>query len=126
VAAVTNAYLAVLQVTDCNGQTSTAEAAMVFEQPIVARADTFSYSTSPLTVVAVNGLLNNDAVPPSCAGSAPTFAVATPPTSGTVVVSQASLAQSCHFGCTCAAAQRTSDGATPALSTRTAVVACVA
>jgi hypothetical protein len=79
-----------LQVTDCNGQTSTAEA---FEQPIVASADTYSYSTSPLTVIAADGLLKNDAVPPSCAGIAPTFAVATPAASGTVVVSPTVLAQ---------------------------------
>ncbi|WIA14215.1 hypothetical protein OEZ85_002754 [Tetradesmus obliquus] len=75
------------KVTDCNGQTSTAEAQLVFEQPIVAKVDAYSYSTSPLTVTAANGLLNNDAVPPSCAGIAPTFAVATPPASGTVVLS---------------------------------------
>jgi hypothetical protein len=62
---------------------------LVFEQPIVAKADSYSYSSSPLTVTAATGLLNNDAVPPSCAGIAPTFAVATPPTSGTVVVSDA-------------------------------------
>jgi hypothetical protein len=92
---------------------------MVFEQPIVARADTFSYSASPLTVVAASGLLNNDAVPPSCAGIALTFAVATAPANGTVVVSQAVLAQRY---CVCEAAS--TEHVKPAQSLRTAVVAC--
>jgi hypothetical protein len=53
-------------------------------QAIVAKPDQFFYYTSPVTFPASAGLLLNDVLPGSC--TTPTFAVVTPPTSGSVVV----------------------------------------
>jgi hypothetical protein len=74
------------QVTDCHGQTSTAQVDLTFEQAIVANDDTFTYYTSPYTAAPASGLLSNDVVPGACAGTPPTFALLTPPTKGGVVV----------------------------------------
>jgi hypothetical protein len=71
---------------DCNGNIKTATVTLQFVQAIVAKPDQFFYYTSPVTFAASAGLLLNDVVPGSCASTTPTFAVVTPPTSGSVVV----------------------------------------
>jgi hypothetical protein len=80
-----------MQVTDCRGQSDTATASLTFEQPIVANADAFTYTASPLVINAASGLLLNDVNPASCAASPPTFSVDTPPTKGTVLVSEPAM-----------------------------------
>jgi hypothetical protein len=75
-----------MQVTDCHGQSDTATASLTFEQPIVANADSFTYTASPMVIDAASGLLRNDVNPASCAAIPPTFSVETPPTKGTVLV----------------------------------------
>jgi hypothetical protein len=71
---------------DCHGNVRTGTVTLQFVQAIVAKPDQFFYYTSPITFPASAGLLLNDVVPGSCAGITPTFAVVTPPTSGSVVV----------------------------------------
>jgi hypothetical protein len=73
-------------VTDCRGQSDTATASLTFEQSIVANADSFAYTASPLVIDAASGLLRNDVNPASCAAIPPTFSMETPPTKGTVLV----------------------------------------
>jgi hypothetical protein len=55
------------QVTDCNGGKSTATAALKYEPPGKAVANTFTYSKSPLTLDALKGVLTNDVNNPTCA-----------------------------------------------------------
>jgi hypothetical protein len=76
----------VFQVTDCHGQSSTAQVDLTFVQAVVANDDSFTYYASPYTAAAATGLLNNDVVPGACAGQPSTFALVTPPTKGGVVV----------------------------------------
>jgi hypothetical protein len=70
-------------IADCNGNIKTGTVTLQFVQ---AKPDQLFYYTSPVTFPASAGLLLNDVVPGSCASTTPTFAVVTPPTSGSVVV----------------------------------------
>jgi hypothetical protein len=82
---------------DCNGNVKTGIVTLQFVQAVVAKPDQFFYYTSPASFPASAGLLQNDVVPGSCAGTTPTFAVVTPPTSGTVVVRTEANCSSKHI-----------------------------
>lgn len=88
---------------DCQGNVKTGTVTLQFVQAVVAKPDQFFYYASPVTFPASAGLLQNDVVPGTCAETTPTFAVVTPPTSGSVVVRGTAL-WSIHSAILCIAA----------------------
>jgi hypothetical protein len=93
-----------LQVTHCNGGESTATAALKYEPPGKAVANTFTYSKSPLTLDALKGVLTNDVNNPTCAAQGKLLKMTAWSTgsAGNVAVSAANCscgwcAMTCHW-----------------------------